>query len=307
MGRIRLSNCPPLGRLVESGGVKYHLYETGSGSPTVVLEAGVGATSLSWALVQSEVSKFAHVVAYDRAGLGWSDLSSTPRTPSHIAQELRALLSEAGIAPPYILAGHSFGGLCVERFAIEFRECVAGVVLVDPLTPGEFYPLSDHRRHMLNRGVSLSRRGAMLAQIGVVRACLSMVLGGNQFLPKLAARLSSGSGGEGLTARLAGQIRKLPRELWPMIAYHWSLPKSFEGMARHLEALPQSCEEMSGAALPDIPVTVLLAAHNHFGAGIGLPGSARVVTAANSGHWIQLDEPRVVIDAILKMLPPVAV
>lgn len=268
----------------------------------MILEAGIAATSLSWQLVQNELSKTARVVSYDRAGYGWSDPLDGPRTPSVVARELHAVLEASGVKPPVILVGHSFGGLVVERFAIEFPGEVAGIVLVDALSPREFYPLTDQRRAMLARGVSLSRRGALLARMGVVRLCLGLVLGGNQTLPKLAARASSGSGGEGLTARLAGEIRKLPKHVWPMVASHWAMPKSFETMARHLECLPDSCREMDDALLPDIPVTVILAATNRFGAGVVTPASTKVVTAARSGHWVQLDEPELVVAEILEML-----
>lgn len=288
--------------MVDAAGGRFHLYETGAGPVPVVLEAGIAATSLSWALVQQEVEKFARVISYDRAGLGWSDPLPGARTPARIAAELRAVLRAASIAPPYLLVGHSFGGLVVERFAIDHPDEAAGVVLVDALSPAEFFPLTAQKRAMLARGISLSRRGGVLARMGVVRLCLGLVLGGNQVLPKLAARVSSGSGGEGLTARLAGEIRKLPRQVWPMVASHWSMPKSFESMARHLESLPESCAEMSNARLPDVPVTVISAAANQHGPGVRLPETARLVTAERSGHWVQLDQPEVVVEEIRLLL-----
>lgn len=284
--------------MVQAAGARFHVHDTGSGPLTVVLEAGIAATSISWALVEREVSKFARVIAYDRAGLGWSEPIEGPRTPSRTAAELRAVLQAAQIPPPYVLVGHSFGGLIVERFAADHPDETAGMVLVDALSPAEFHPLTAQKRAMLARGVSLSRRGGMLAKMGVVRLCLGMVLGGNQVLPKLAARVSSGQGGEGLTARLAGEIRKLPREVWPMVASHWAMPKSFESMARYLERLPESCAEMTGIRLPQVPMTVISAAKNHGGAGVELPRGAKLVTATRSGHWVQLDEPELVIAAI---------
>jgi pimeloyl-ACP methyl ester carboxylesterase len=283
--------------MVDVAGANFHVHELGAGVP-VILEAGIAATSISWALVQQAAAKIAHVIAYDRAGLGWSDPARTPRTPSHIAAELEALLAAASIQPPYVLVGHSFGGLVVERFAIDYPDKVAALILVDPLSPQEFYPLSSRKRHMLARAAALSRRGAFLAHVGVVRACLNLVLSGNQIVPMLAARVSSGKGGSGLTSRLAGEIRKLPRDLWPIVASHWCSPKSFEGMAQHLESLARSCEEMSGACLPQLPVTVISAAKNQQGPGVELPRDARVVSAEHSGHWVQLDQPELVIEAI---------
>lgn len=268
----------------------------------VILESGISATSISWTLVQRAVQKFARVIAYDRAGLGWSEPSASPRTPANLVAELRAGLAELHVAPPYILVGHSFGGLIVEQFAIDHPHEVAGIVLVDPMSPAEYCPLSEYNRQRLSRGAMLSRRGALLARIGVVRACLSLVLGGNATIPKLAARVSSGQGGSGLTSRIAGEVQKLPRETWPAIAFHWSLPKSFETMARYLDIVPQAAAELAGRRLPDIPVTYIPAAHNQHGPGVLLPEGARTMVAEKSGHWVQLDEPELVVEAIRAML-----
>jgi len=288
--------------MVQTSAARFHLHERGAGTPAVILEAGISATSLSWALVQNEAAKFARVIAYDRAGLGWSDQVRAPRTPVNLARELHQVLQAAAIAPPYILVAHSFGGLVIERFAIDHPDEVAGLILVDALCPAEFHPLTEHNRGRLNRAVTLSRRGAFLARAGIVRACLSLVLGGNRTLPKLAARISSGSGGQGLTSRLAGEIGKLPRDVWPMIAWHWSLPKSFESMGAYLSSIPESCASMSSARLPDVPVIVISGANNTLGAGVGLPPGAKLITAEQSGHWVQLDQPAIIVDAIREML-----
>ena len=125
----------PPGRMIDLGGYKLHLFCTGSGAPTVVLEHGHGATYLDWHLVQPKLSEFARVCSFDRAGYGWSDPSPQPRLPSMMAEELRKLLEAAGEKPPYILVGHSFGGLDAIIFAHKFPSDVAGVVLVDSSHP----------------------------------------------------------------------------------------------------------------------------------------------------------------------------
>src|SRR5262249_38349957 len=101
---------PPIGQMVDARGHRLHLYCVGEGSPTVILESGHGAVALHWTLVQAAVSTTVRTCAYDRAGLGWSELGPNPRTPQRIAEELHTLLENAGIEPPYVMVGHSIGG-----------------------------------------------------------------------------------------------------------------------------------------------------------------------------------------------------
>jgi hypothetical protein len=104
---------PMPGKRFDAGGYKMHIDCTGEGSPTVILDSGLGDTYVSWRKVQPQIAKFARVCSYDRAGLGYSDSSSQPRTSKVIATELHALLQAAGIAPPYVLVGHSMAGFNV--------------------------------------------------------------------------------------------------------------------------------------------------------------------------------------------------
>ena len=129
--RLDENRYPPPGTLVDVGGYQLHMHSTGTGGPTVVLDAGLGAMSSSWGLIQPEIAKFARVVSYDRAGLGWSDQSPGPRTSAQIVHELHTLLQKADIPGPYILVGHSFGGGNAQLFTAAFPEEVAGLVLVD--------------------------------------------------------------------------------------------------------------------------------------------------------------------------------
>ena len=134
--RDRRFNRAP-GKLVDLGGYKMHIHCTGEGSPTVILESGLGDTYVSWRKVQPEIAKFARVCSYDRAGLGYSDPSSQPRTSKAIATQLHALLQAAGIAPPYVLVGHSLGGFNVRLYASLYHSEVAGMVLVDASHPDQ--------------------------------------------------------------------------------------------------------------------------------------------------------------------------
>jgi pimeloyl-ACP methyl ester carboxylesterase len=131
---------PAPGVLVYVDGHQMHLQVRGghTGGPTVVLEAGMGSFSPNWYWVQQELAPTVRSVAYDRAGLGWSRRSRRPRDAQTIAVELRDALREAGIEPPYVLAGHSFGGLPVRAFADLYPELTAGLVLVDASHPDQW-------------------------------------------------------------------------------------------------------------------------------------------------------------------------
>lgn len=125
---------PPPGKLVDIGGWKLHLNCTGAGSkgsPTVVFESGAGGTSFDWYFVQGQVSTFATACSYDRAGTAWSDVGPHPRTIRQMEYELHSVLANAGLPGPYILVGHSFGGIMVRTFQAEYPSDVAGIVLVD--------------------------------------------------------------------------------------------------------------------------------------------------------------------------------
>jgi len=123
----------PPGQMVDVGGYQLYLYCTGKGSPTVILEAGLEGDVVTWKSVQPEVAQFTRVCSYDRAGLAHSDYGPTPRNAELSAVDLHTLLAEAGIAPPYVLVGHSFGGLLIRRFASDYPGEVDGLIFVDSL------------------------------------------------------------------------------------------------------------------------------------------------------------------------------
>ena len=121
----------PLGRLVDVGGRKLHLYCTGHGSPTVILEAGAGSFAIDWALVQPEVARTTRVCSYDRAGYGWSDPGPEEDTVEQAGHDLETAMRTAGEHPPYVLVGQSIGGLFVRWYQHEHPRQVVGMVLVE--------------------------------------------------------------------------------------------------------------------------------------------------------------------------------
>lgn len=131
-------NFPPIGRMIDVGGYKLHIIDKGEGEPVVVIDPGMGCNSLSWGLVYPEIAKFTRVVVVDRAGYAWSDTSTLPRTSENIVKELHTLLHNGNIPGPYILVGHSFGGVNVRLYASKYPQDVAGVVLVDSSHEDQF-------------------------------------------------------------------------------------------------------------------------------------------------------------------------
>ena len=126
---------PPPGQLVDIGGHRLHLNCTGTGSPTVVLEPGQGGVSSDLAWIAPAVARDTTVCVYDRAGRGWSDATDKPQDGAQIAADLHTLLDRAQVPGPYVLAGHSFGGLYVQAFAAQYPDEVAGLVLLDSTAP----------------------------------------------------------------------------------------------------------------------------------------------------------------------------
>ncbi|TKH45332.1 alpha/beta hydrolase [Paenibacillus terrae] len=122
---------PPLGKMVDVGGYRLHIRKLGSGTPTILLESGSGESSLSWRDIPENLSSFATVVSYDRAGYAWSEEAATPRTGENIVRELHLALKNTDVQPPYILVGHSLGGMYSRLYAQTYRDEVAGLVLVD--------------------------------------------------------------------------------------------------------------------------------------------------------------------------------
>lgn len=298
---------PAPGELV-GGARKLHVHKQGSGAATVVLEAGIAASSLSWRSVDAKIAEFATVYSYDRAGFGWSPQHGGQKVARALVEELREALEAVGAPKPRVLVGHSFGGLMMRLYAAMYPEEVAGVVLVDALAPEEWFPLDARREMVLRRGAALARRAHWMAERGMVRFALKSFERGRRTLPRLFA-LFGGTGMEGQAARLFSQLRKLPVETWPVIRAHWSRAEGFQTMAEYLAELPASCMQASIApGLGDLPLIVLAAEHGNPGhqgrqarlAKLSTRGDYRMVEG--TGHWLMLDAPGVVVEAVREVV-----
>jgi len=294
------------GRWIDIGaGQRLYMLEKGSGEATVLFEAGIAATNLNWFHIQEEVSQFAATASYDRGGLGWSSPSRTPRTPSNLGEELHELLWRAGLKPPFILVGHSFGGLVMRRYALMYPEEVAGIVLVDPMRCEEWPPLYPAKQATLDRGCKLSGFAIPIAQFGLARlAVTSLLCRSGRIADKLAG--AAGEGGMHVLGRIKGEVGKMPREVWPIVAAHWSRPSYYDGMRSHIAAVPDSVREMQDAEpIRGIPVLLLTPGKSSPLSDHCLQKIGDTVTqtiAPASAHWVHLDEPELVIQSIREMV-----
>jgi pimeloyl-ACP methyl ester carboxylesterase len=159
---------PPPGELVDVGDHSLHINCVGQGSPTVILESALGAMSAHWVRVQQQVAQTTHVCAYDRAGLGWSERGPEPRDVRQISSELHTLLNGAGTEGPYVLVGHSYGGLYARMYAARYPDEMAGVVLVDSSHPEQF-TRSPEGRAMYEQTKRLGAVLPVLTRLGVIR------------------------------------------------------------------------------------------------------------------------------------------
>ena len=309
--RIRFTDD---GRWIRIGnGASLFLLERGEGAPTVVFESGIGATNLNWRHIQESVAEFTSTAAYDRCGLGWSSQSRTPRTPAIIAVELHEMLHLAGVQAPYILVGHSFGGLVMRRFALLFPEEVAGVILVDPMRCAEWPPLNPGKQSEIRRGRVLIRCGVCFAVSGFSRLALASIFrnsNGHKQAPPISSpepvRKTIGH----VVHRLRSEVGKMPPSVRPVVAAHWSSPAFYAGVRKHIDAIPDTVREMHNAKpIRNIPVVVITPAKSeplshHEVNAIG--DCAQQVIAPESAHWVHLDQPDLVIDAVRAMYSEVA-
>jgi pimeloyl-ACP methyl ester carboxylesterase len=162
---------PPPGKLVAADGVRLHLVAQGErqpGQPLVVLESGLGQGSLDWRELQPRIAGFARVIAYDRAGLGWSTMSLRPHPPERMAADLRAALQAAGEEGPYVLAGHGMGATLARLFAARYPQETAALVLVDPAHEqiSKFLPAETEA---MTRLAKRARTASWLARFGFIR------------------------------------------------------------------------------------------------------------------------------------------
>src|SRR6266498_2515404 len=189
---------PPPGELVDIDGRRLHLWRAGEGSPAVVIATSLGEPGHGWADIQRRLAQHTTVVLYDRAGLGWSEEGPWP-TGKRIVEDLHALLHVTRIPPPYVLVGHSAGGLHVRLYAARHPEQVAGLVLVD-----SSHPHQGHRLRQRCGGWRFSRPRGWLQVAKVAFRPLGLA----RLRGSLRARYGHGGGGD--RAQLPAASRRRP-------------------------------------------------------------------------------------------------
>jgi len=306
--RLDERNHPAPGRMIDVGGHRLHLLEVGTareGEPTIVLEAGLMSTVMSWATLQRRLGDSYRVVSYDRAGLGWSDIGPMPRAADRIVDELHTLLERAAIPPPYVLVGHSFGGLLMPLFAARFPSEVAGVVLVDAVAPAEWNPPNEHDGKLARIGAKVCKRAAVLARLGVIRfVAFLLTTGAKVFAGRLVRLISRGTPDD------AGSVSSpwfaaLPPEEQKMAALFWVQPKFPLTIASQLENLPVSAASVAERPVfCEKPVVILSARTSserrrteHAAMAARLPLGEHI-NVDGSNHWIMQQQPEIVLEAI---------
>jgi pimeloyl-ACP methyl ester carboxylesterase len=288
------------------GGRRLHLYGTGKGSPTVVLEAGAGDFSFDWSYVQPGVAQFTRVCSYDRAGYAWSDPGPRPRTGRQLAVELHTGLRRAGIRGPYVLVGQSFGGFLVRAFARYYPKEVVGMVLVDCLH-------EDSRVIIGNKAVRIRSTAR-----------------GRAAPPPQSRMPTHGSPKSDETLPLdpppseRAQIRA-----WLDTLHGWAEAQPNYAQAREgeMDWSPEDVADMYAHRdrpeyrLGDMPLIVLTRGESGYGDDLDVPAAqldaerktlqadlthlstnSKQIVAEKSGHNIQWDDPDLVVDAIRQVV-----
>ena len=296
---------PPAGRLVSIGTHRLHLHCAGGGTPAVIFDAALGGSSLSWTYVQPAVAEFSTACVYDRAGFGWSDAGPMPRTVERIASELDALLSAAEIPPPYVLVGHSFGGLTIRAYAASHRRHVAGLVFVDPAHPEEWRAPSAEATERLHRGVTLCRRGVMAARLGVASLVARLASAGALDLARGIAAAVSRRTLHRTDEEILAPVTRLPMEARAVLRWMWTQPRYFEALGSQIEHVCAGAAAIDDhpdyGRTPLITISAASASAERLRLQDGLARrstAGRHVVARHSGHWIPLDEPEVIVRAI---------
>ncbi|ERN39814.1 putative hydrolase or acyltransferase (alpha/beta hydrolase superfamily) [Rubidibacter lacunae KORDI 51-2] len=291
---------PPPGKLISVGSHRLHIYTVGEASPTIVLDHSLGGVE-GYFLIQ-ELSKLARVCIYDRAGYGWSDRAPSPRSSDQIVKELNVLLSKAAVEPPYILVGNSFGSYNVRLYAHRFPEKVAGIVLTDALYETEMLEMTASLkvlRIIFTLGFLMSTLGSFLGIVRLLRILNIFEL-------------------------LKPELRHVSKDSLDSVKRSFCRPKHWITMTREMMNLDRSARQARAAAYFSETPIVSIKASSFFKPSIWtlvipLKSANRLrenmhiklctlsakffqVEASSSSHFVWVDQPEIIVDAVKKVL-----
>jgi pimeloyl-ACP methyl ester carboxylesterase len=252
---------PPPGQLVDLGGYNLHLYCTGEGSPTVLLDAAFPGQVSNWVWVQPQIAQVTRVCSYDRAGLGWSDLGPEPRDALQHARELKTLLEKGSVPGPFVLVGHSLGALSVREFAELYPDQVAGMVLIEGSHPDVW------QRQNMSEGVgvdaSMLNVAPLLARFAFFRTGLYSAPPADPDLP--------------------------PQQRAEAQAYFDSV-KYFETLRRVNDAFPQALAQVRATkGIGDKPLAIVVGTGSDNLNGVALELQQDLLNLSGDSVWVEVE------------------
>jgi pimeloyl-ACP methyl ester carboxylesterase len=297
-GYLGVKKYPPQGEMVNVGEYNLHVNKHGDGKPVIILEAGSMSSSTVWGDIPNQLANYGTVVTYDRGGYGWSEKAKTDRTGQNIVKELYTALNKAGIEGPYILVGHSLGGMYVRLFAQTYQDEVAGLLLLDS-RPEDFS--KEAKAIFLEAGIDPVLEGAPPEYV-------------------MSALKVTG------IMRIMGQLNLLdfPSENKDQLINIEMRTKTFQVLHEEIKYMTQLENDIRQQSLGNLPLTIIAAGIPMDSTLLGmtkeqgdkldniwkrqqkqmmdLSSNSSFTIAEKSGHAIMIDEPELVIKEVKLMV-----
>jgi len=298
----------PPGRLIRADSTRLYARTRGQGSPVIVIEPGLGSPGAEWWLIQDELARMTTVVTYDRAGYGWSRPGKFPRTSFQVVSDLHSMLQHAGLNGPYILIGHSQGGLYSQLFGRLHPEQIAGAVLLDPVSSNHMRFQTQLKPEVYEMSgidtLPYRRVPKILLRLGLMRVCKGLI-----------------------QTKLLSYHASLPATTLEVIWQHLALPKAYRSIVSEHEqnrTPANSSDIRSSGTFPPVPLKVIYHSPHKMvremmryqglqrddaeeveqiwqqlaRAYLRLTPHSEWIVAPESGHYIHLDQPELVIDEV---------